>query len=74
VHAKSDQADVPHFSRSIWPPLLTFWVDTVVVVAGADVVELGVLVTEQVPDDDQDGGAYGDDGLLLLASPKARAR
>jgi threonine/homoserine/homoserine lactone efflux protein len=37
--------------------LLTFWVGTGVVVAGAEVVELGALVAKQVPDDDPDGTA-----------------
>ena len=48
--------------------LLAFWVGTGVVVAGAEVVELGALVAKQVPDDDQDGTAYRDDSLLLPAA------
>ncbi|GCE44259.1 hypothetical protein Rhow_008557 [Rhodococcus wratislaviensis] len=31
----------------------------------AEVVEGGVVVGEQVPDDDQDGATDGDDGLFL---------
>ena len=48
--------------------LLTFWVDARVVVAGAEVVEPGGVVAEQVPDDDQDGTADRNDGLLLASS------
>ena len=43
-------------------------VDAGVVVVGAEVVELGVLLVEEVPDDDQDGASDGDDGSLLSTS------
>jgi hypothetical protein len=42
--------------------------DAGVVEAGAEVVEAGVGVGEQVPDDDQDRAADGDQGLLLAAA------
>ena len=48
--------------------LLGCGVDVAVVVVGAEVVEAGVGVGEQVPDDHQDGAADRDDGLLLAAS------
>src|SRR5450759_5122842 len=48
--------------------LLTVWVDAGVVVIDAEVVELGALVAKQVPDDDQDGTAYRDDGFLLASA------
>ena len=44
--------------------LLTFWVDAGVVVAGTQVVETGLGIGQQVPDDDQDGTADRDDGFL----------
>jgi hypothetical protein len=40
-------------------------VDSGVVVVGAQVVELGVVVAEQVPSNDQDGSADRDDGSLI---------
>jgi hypothetical protein len=40
-----------------------------VIVVGSEVGEGGVLVAEQVPDDDQDGAADGDDRFLLPAAP-----
>jgi hypothetical protein len=42
-------------------------VDAGVVLVGAEVVEAGVLFVEEVPDDDQDGPADGDDCSLLTA-------
>ena len=48
--------------------LLAVGVDAGVVEVGAEVVEAGVGVGEQVPDDDQDGAADRDDGLLLAAA------
>ena len=52
----------------MWLRLLALRVDAGVVVVGAEVVEAGVGVGEQVPDDDQDGAADRDDGLLLAAA------
>src|SRR5918994_4668208 len=43
-------------------------VDAGVVEAGAEVTEAGVRVGQQVPDDDQDGPADRDDGLVGAAS------
>ena len=43
-------------------------IDAGLVVAGAEVCEPGLGVTEQVPDDDQDGAGDGDLGLLLAAA------
>jgi hypothetical protein len=43
-------------------------IDAGLVVAGAEVGEPGPGVTEQVPDDDQDGAGDGDLGLLLAAA------
>src|SRR5215207_8113044 len=43
-------------------------VDAAGVVAGAQVVEAGGGVGEQVPDDDQDGAGDGDQGLELAAA------
>ncbi|MEV0158305.1 hypothetical protein AB0H57_32120, partial [Micromonospora sp. NPDC050686] len=40
----------------------------VVVVSGAQVVEGGLFVGEQVPDDGQDGSADRDDGFFLAAA------
>jgi hypothetical protein len=51
--------------------LLAFWVDTGVVVAGAEVVKLDGVVAQYVPDDDQNGTTYRDDGLLLAAAGDA---
>ena len=48
--------------------LLAFWVGMGVVVAGVEVVKLDGLVAQQVPDDDQDGTTYRDDGFLLAAA------
>src|SRR5512132_518362 len=48
--------------------LAAFGVDAGVVEVGAEVVEAGVGVRQQVPDDDQDGAADGDDGLLLATA------
>ena len=48
--------------------LLAVGVDAAVVEVGAEVVEAGFGVGQQVPDDDQDGAADGDDGLLLAAA------
>ena len=48
--------------------LLTVGVDAGVVVAGAEVVELGGVVLQEVPDDDEDGATYRDDGFLLAAA------
>jgi hypothetical protein len=56
----SELADVVAF--------LTVWVHTGVVVAGAEVVEPGAVVAQQVPDDDQAGTTYRDDGLLLASA------
>src|SRR5215216_4005769 len=47
--------------------LLAFGVDAGVVEPGAQVVEAGVGVREQVPDDHQDGAAHRDDGPLGAA-------
>lgn len=44
---------------------LAFRADAVVVEVGAEVVEAGVGVRQQVPDDDQDRAADRDDGLFL---------
>lgn len=44
-------------------------VDVGVVVVGPEVMELGSVVAEQVPGDDQDGAADRDDGSLLAAAP-----
>src|SRR5215211_546149 len=43
-------------------------VDAGVVEAGAQIVETSVRVGQQVPDDDQDGAADRDDGLLGAAA------
>ena len=43
--------------------------DAGVVELGAEVVEAGLGVGEQVPDDDQDRAADRDDGLLLAPPP-----
>src|SRR5665647_164533 len=48
--------------------LLAFWVDAGVVVAGAQVVETGLGIGQEVPGDDQDGTADRDDGFLLASS------
>jgi len=48
--------------------LAAFGVDAGGVVAGAEVVELGGEVRQQVPGDDQDGPADGDDGALGAAA------
>src|SRR5215472_12472274 len=48
--------------------LAAFGVDAAGVVAGPEVAELGVGVGEQVPGDDQDGAADGDDGALGAAA------
>jgi hypothetical protein len=45
-----------------------FGTDTGVVEAGAEVVEVGLWVGQQVPGDDQDGPADRDDGSFLAAS------
>ena len=37
-------------------------------VVGAEVVEAGVRVAQQVPDDDEDGTGYGDQGFELAAA------
>lgn len=39
-----------------------------VVVVGTEIDEVGAWLGQHVPDDDQDGSADGDDGLLLSAS------
>ena len=49
--------------------LAAFGVDAGGVVAGSEVVEAGVGVGEQVPGDDQDGAAEGDDGAFGAAAP-----
>jgi hypothetical protein len=49
-------------------------VDVVVVVVGAEVVELGVRVGEQMPDDHQQGSADRDDGFLLASSAEVSVR
>ena len=43
-------------------------VDVAVVVVGAELVEAGVGVGEQVPDDHQHGAADRDDGFLFASS------
>ncbi|MFI6455551.1 hypothetical protein ACIBF6_28795 [Streptosporangium amethystogenes] len=48
--------------------LLAFGTDAIVVVAGAEVDEVGLGVREKLPDDGEDGAADGDDGSLLAAS------
>src|SRR5262249_9446436 len=48
--------------------LFAFGVDAGVVEVRAEVVEAGVGVAQQVPDDDEDGAADGDDGFLLAAA------
>jgi hypothetical protein len=52
----------------MWPAFLAVWADAGVVVVGAEVVEVGVGVGEQVPDDDQDGAADRDDRSFLAAA------
>jgi hypothetical protein len=48
-------------------------VDAAGVVVGAQVVEAGGGVGEQVPDDHQDGAGYGDQGLTLADAPDQAA-
>ena len=48
--------------------LAAFGVDAGGVVAGAEVAELGGRVRQQVPGDDQDGAAGGDDGTFGAAA------
>jgi hypothetical protein len=50
---------------------LAFWADVIVVEIGAYVMETGLEIGQQVPDNDQDGATEGDDGSLL---PRRRAR
>jgi len=42
--------------------------DSGVVEVGAEFAEAGIGVGQQVPDDDEDGAADGDDGFLLSSS------
>jgi hypothetical protein len=48
--------------------LAAFGVDAFGIVAGSEVVEAGVGVREQVPGDDEDGSADGDNGALGAAA------
>ena len=48
--------------------LASLGVDAIGVVAGTEVVEAGIRVREQVPDDDEDGPADGDDGAFGAAA------
>ncbi len=41
-------------------------------VVGSEIGEGGLLVGQQVPDDDQDGLADRDDGFLLAPAPASR--
>ena len=52
----------------MWLRRLVVGVNVAVVVVGSEVVEAGVGVGEQVPDDHQDGAADRDDRLLLPSS------
>jgi hypothetical protein len=47
---------------------LAFRAGAVVVEVRTQVVEVGLGIGEQVPDDDQDGAADRDDGSLLAAA------
>src|SRR3954451_9896272 len=47
---------------------LAFGVDPLVVEVGSEVVVAGLGIGQQMPDDDQDGAADGDDGLLRAAA------
>jgi len=48
--------------------LLGFRVDVAGEVVGSEIVEHGLLVTEQVPDDHEDRAANGDDRAFFAAS------
>jgi hypothetical protein len=57
-----------HFELADVVAFLAFWAGAVVVEVGAEVVEAGFGIGEQVPDDDQDGPADGDDCSFLAAA------
>ena len=48
-------------------------VDAAGVVVGAEVVEAGGGIGQQVPDDHQDGAGHGDQGLALADAPDQAA-